>query len=308
LVTKDLEYYVSKFKALNVNRSGGHASPHKPSMLLAVLELAESGHLLDNKIPFDDVLLTRYAAYFEIVRSERDHLNPWMPYFHLRKDGFWHHVPLPGREAILVSKDSARQRKDVVENIDHVHLDAELHGLMRNADQRHLLRELLVLYWFPDHQVQLFELARVAAEEEQILNEPLKHLRDASNLQPSRSAAFRRIVTEAYGFRCAATGWRVVLPDYSVLVEAAHIIPFSETQDDRPQNGIALTPNFHWAMDRSILAPGPDLKWHVSKSLDDRIADNEPLVAINGSALILPKDPRFRPDPDALEWRLTQLR
>ncbi len=308
MVTKDLEYYVSKFKFLNVNRSGGHASPHKPSMLLAVLELAESGHLLDNKIPFNDILLTRYAGYFEIVKSERDHLNPWMPYFHLRKDGFWHHAPIPGREAILGAKDSARQRKDVVQNIDHVHLDTELHRLLRNADQRLLLRELLVLYWFPDHREQLFKLARVAADEQQILNEPLKNLRDVASLQPSRSAAFRRIVTEAYGFRCAATGWRVVLPDYSVLVEAAHIIPFSETQDDRPQNGIALTPNFHWAMDRSIIAPGPDMKWHVSKSLDDRIADNEPLVAINGKALLLPEDLRFRPDPDALEWRLTQLR
>lgn len=304
---KDLDYYVSKYKKLNVNRSGGHASPHKPCMLLAVLELAESGHLLANRIQFDDVLLTRYAAYFNVVKAERDHLNPWMPFFHLRKDGFWHHQALPGQEAILDAKDSARQRKDIVDNVDYAHLDEELYNLLRDVNSRHLLREHLVLYWFPDHQSQLFKLSQIAAEEEQLLNEPKTNLKDSANLRTSRSAAFRRLVTEAYGFRCAATGWRVVLPDYSVLVEAAHIIPFSETQDDRPQNGMALTPNFHWAMDRNIIAPGPDLKWHVSKSLDDRIADNEPLVALDGRALLLPKDARFRPDPEALEWRLAQL-
>lgn len=306
-MTKDLEYYCLAVEKLNVNRRGGNFSPHKPCMLLAVMDMAESGHLRENRVVFDDVLLTRYAAYFNIVKTERDHLNPWMPYFHLRKEDFWHHQALPGREAILKATDSARRRADITENIDYVRLDVEMYELLCDERARNSLREHLILYWFGESQSQLSELWRVASEENQLLSDTPKNLQDSAIVPSSRSAAFRRLVTEAYGYRCAASGWRVVLPDYSVLVEAAHIIPFSETQDDRPQNGIALTPNFHWAMDRNIIAPGPDLRWHVSKSLDDRIADNKPLVAIKGRELLLPRDSKFRPDPEALEWRLAQL-
>ncbi len=307
MVKKDLSYYLDAIKRLNVNRSGGHTSPHKPCMLLAVIELAEVGKLYRNRIRFDDVLLTRYAAYFNIVKTDKDHPNPWMPFFHLHSDKFWHHQALPGRSSILQALKTATRRGDITDNIDYVTLDDELYRFLKDAEPRFTLREQLILYWFPDHEGELFELARIAGDEEQLLIDAEKNLRDQPMLQVSRSAAFRRLVTEAYGFRCAASGWRVVLPDYTVLVEAAHIIPFSETQDDRPQNGIALTPNFHWAMDKNIIAPGPDMKWHVSRNLDERIADNQPIIDLDGKDLLLPQDDRFAPDPAGLEWRLGHL-
>jgi putative restriction endonuclease len=61
-------------------------------------------------------------------------------------------------------------------------------------------------------------------------------------------------------------------------VEAAHLIPFSESHDDDPRNGIALAPTLHWALDRYLIAPGPDYKWHVSPVLDSRIRDNTELL------------------------------
>jgi putative restriction endonuclease len=307
MANRDISHYLDAIKRLNVNRSGGHASPHKPCMLLAVIELAEVEKLYRNRIRFDDVLLTRYAAYFNIVKTDKDHPNPWMPFFHLKSEKFWHHQALPGKSSILQALETATQRGDIIDNIDYVSLDEELYRFLKNAETRSSLREQTILYWFSDHEQELFELARIAGDEEQLLIDAEKNLRDQRIPQVSRSAAFRRLVTEAYGFRCAASGWRVVLPDYTVLVEAAHIIPFSETQDDRPQNGIALTPNFHWAMDKNIIAPGPDMKWHVSQNLDERIADNQPIIDIDGKDLLLPQDDRFTPDPAGLEWRLSHL-
>lgn len=99
----------------------------------------------------------------------------------------------------------------------------------------------------------------------------------------------------------------MILPGDLVMVEAAHLIPFSESQDDDPRNGIALTPDFHWAVDHNLIAPGPDLKWHVSKVIDNRIADNAVLLDLEGRDIILPKDERFRPRKDALEWRMEGL-
>ncbi len=42
--------------------------------------------------------------------------------------------------------------------------------------------------------------------------------------EPARSAAFRRIVSENYDYRCAASGWRIILPEGRAMVEAAHLV------------------------------------------------------------------------------------
>lgn len=88
--------------------------------------------------------------------------------------------------------------------------------------------------------------------------------------------------------------------------EAIH--PFSEAGDDDPRNGLALTPSMHWAMDRNLIAPGPDYRWHVSSLIDTRIADFAPLLAIEGKEVLKPKDRRMWPKAEALTWRLDRLR
>jgi putative restriction endonuclease len=123
-----------------------------------------------------------------------------------------------------------------------------------------------------------------------------------------RDPAFRRVVTQVYDFRCAATGVRIVLPTGESMVEAAHIHPFSEAGDDDPRNGLALTPNMHWAMDRNLIAPGPDYRWHVSATLDERVPDYSMLLAIAGKSLFLPRETRHAPKREALEWRVGRLR
>jgi putative restriction endonuclease len=122
-----------------------------------------------------------------------------------------------------------------------------------------------------------------------------------------RDPAFRRVVTQLYDYRCAATGVRLILADGTALVEAAHIHPFSEAQDDDPRNGLALTPNMHWALDHDLIAPGPDFKWHVSPWLDRRVPDFAMLVDLRDKALILPAEARMYPKREALEWRIARL-
>jgi putative restriction endonuclease len=90
-------------------------------------------------------------------------------------------------------------------------------------------------------------------------------------------------------------------------VEAAHLIQFAENYDDDPRNGIALSPTYHDVMDANIIAPGPDLKWHVSPLIDPRIPDNRDLCALAGQRILLPRDKRYYPRKDALESRLKKL-
>ena len=80
-----------------------------------------------------------------------------------------------------------------------------------------------------------------------------------------RDPAFRRVVNQAYDYRCAATGLRILLPGGEAMVEAAHLHPFAEAGDDDPRNGIALTPDMHWAMDRHLIAPGPEARLYPKR-------------------------------------------
>lgn len=307
----ELEHYIERFNKLKVNKSGGHESPHKPCMLLAVIGLAESGALEQNRIPFLPPLLDRYLEIFDIVRGPSDRPNPYFPYFHLKKEGFWHLKAVAGREPVLEAMDSARSFGMVQDNIEYAFLDDALHEYLLNPQSREQLRQFIITRWFGRHAEELGHL-RIEDQYERGLRTRVEQGIGEIPVEPfeqtARDTAFRRVVTEAYDYRCAATGLRLVLPGDLVMVQAAHLIPFSEARDDDPRNGIALTPDFHWVMDRGIVAPGPDLKWHVSSLVDARIPDNSELVSLEGTPLILPKDKRFWPREDALQQRLEMLK
>jgi len=117
---------------------------------------------------------------------------------------------------------------------------------------------------------------------------------------PGRSSAFRHIVLEIYDYRCAACGIRVKINEDLSLAEAAHIIPFGVSRNDKPDNGLALCPNHHWAMDRLLIAPCPDSKhragiWRIGTALDGRIEGQKDLVALSNQPVIPPSEAKFYP-------------
>lgn len=93
----------------------------------------------------------------------------------------------------------------------------------------------------------------------------------------------------------------------TTLIDAAHLIPWRESHDDRPQNGMALCKNHHWVMDKRLIAPGPDMEWHVSRRLDERIEGQRKLVELKGKGILLPRDKKLQPSTPALAWRVQRL-
>jgi putative restriction endonuclease len=123
---------------------------------------------------------------------------------------------------------------------------------------------------------------------------------------------FRHTILEIYDYRCAACGIRVRISDDLSLVEAAHIIPFGVSRNDKPDNGLALCPNHHWAMDRHLIAPCPDPKrragiWRVDPGLEARIEGQKDLVALANQPVIPPSEEKFYPALESLRWRENHL-
>ena len=163
---------------------------------------------------------------------------------------------------------------------------------MESPASRSQLREALVARYFPEQRQELNWLFAAPAPPSGIeLNE---------EFEQARSGAFRQTVLDVYDYTCAACGLRVRLTDGFPLVEAAHLVPFNETRDDNPNNGLALCPNHHRAMDRFLIAPCPDTKhpagiWRVGPALDSRIEGQKALVALDGQRVIPPVEEMFCP-------------
>jgi len=284
-------------------------------MVLAVVDLARAGALRENRIYFESpVLLERYYANFEAVAKPRQHPNPFMPFYHLtgKLEGgmpsFWHLQLKPGCEL-----KKPRKNKDIHDMVEWAYLDDELFAILQDDTQRELLAQDMAQHWF---KRDLADLKGVVFQSQQISNyeKVIRGLtldvRGVRDVPVSiRNPAFRRVVTEQYGYRCAATRLKVLLPDGRAMVQAAHIHPVSEGANDDPRNGLALTPDMHWAMDNYLIAPGPDLNWHVSKVIEAKdTSDYVWLNSLRGRPLWLPENPLFRPKLEALEWRLAAMK
>jgi putative restriction endonuclease len=313
---KSLLDYVARFRRLNVHRSGDHSSPHKPALLLAVIDAVEAQQTPVNEFEFNELLRERFLGYFKIVRTDRDHANPHYPFFHLRSEGFWHHRARPGRESALNSLREASKPSDVTENIQFVTLDSELFEAIETREGRRELRATLIHEYFPWCADRIWD--QVGREEAvgsaQLQIEKIPDMTEGSDAdvleafaREYRDAAFRRVVVPAYDYRCAACGLRIVV-DGSAVVEACHLIPWEVRHDDDPRNGLALCRNHHWSMDQTLIAPGPDFKWHASSTLDPRIDGQRQLVDLDGENLISPLKSAYKPREDALRFRLERLK
>ena len=117
----------------------------------------------------------------------------------------------------------------------------------------------------------------------------------------------------AYEYRCAASGWRVILPvsppqpSTARLIDAVRLVPRSIGRDEA-SFGMALTSTYRRALQYDLIAPGPDLRWHVSRALHARVADNAPLLDLAGRDVIFNGASEDRPAHRALAWCVDHLR
>jgi putative restriction endonuclease len=117
-----------------------------------------------------------------------------------------------------------------------------------------------------------------------------------------RDQGFRRAVVTAYSHRCALCGIRVRTLDGHTAVTAAHIVPWSETHDDRPANGMALCRMCHWTFDEGLLGVSQEYEVIASRQLP--VPDNLPgyLTNLEGRGIVGPSEDPFWPDTASLRW------
>ncbi|TVR16407.1 MAG: hypothetical protein EA401_01385 [Planctomycetota bacterium] len=298
-------------------------APHKPIMLLAVLDLYAAGHLHENLIPYDEALLEAFDCYWQLCCPGRP-TNPLQPYWYLKGEGFWQHQARPGYRQALATLISAKAkvptRSLIASQVAGAVLSQAFYAAAMNPIGREALRQLLISTYFggelrqalaQQHQVVVDAFACATALQRQAEHD-LQDLfcgnqaLDSAYTEESRNLAFRRVVVGAYAHHCAFCGARIRTPSGRSAVQAAHIVPFHLCRNNDPRNGLALCPLHHWAFDQGMLSVSDSHRISVHAYARELPADPG-FVALHRQAMRLPDDPRYLPATQALAWHRKEI-
>ncbi len=314
----EIDCYLKSFSALRTDRSKArwsattcHQAPYKPFLLLSILDLISAGSITKNFIEPSFELAETFAGYVSKTLPLGTSASMSYPFYHMDTAKFWHLVPQPG------TPHETGRTVSSVKRLRELYLgarfDDDLYLLLVMESSREKLRAVLITKYFAEElQPALREQAYVNTNASKYSTALISTV-EASPAYTSgsvineqlgtrvRSQGFRKAIVTLYNHRCSLCGIRLLTPEGHTIVEAAHIVPWSESHDDRPQNGIAMCRLCHWSFDEGLMGVGDEYEVLVSKAV--RQDNNFPghMETLSGRGIFKPESSQFWPDMKNLE-------
>ena len=143
--------YSTYFKNLRrANVKGMGMAPHKPILLLSIVQLIAKGEITTNRIFITPDLLLSFRQNWMLL-VETTHISTFsLPFFHLRSEPFWHLVAKPGRQLFVNRTKSISSFKTLSESIAYAELDRELFLLLQEIPNQFWFEQLLIDHYFPN--------------------------------------------------------------------------------------------------------------------------------------------------------------
>lgn len=278
-----------KLSHLNIDRAKG-AAPHKPLLLLCLLEIAAEGGLTEEIMPVTGELAFRFANYWSVVvhrRQNRPEIK--LPLFHMKSAGFW--LPLDAEQKVMKYRDLPA----------YIQFDTDFLAALNNPTFREQARAILICTYFEPHeQAALWALTGVTQPPADSLT-PLTT--DDEAVERGREGRFRIGVVTAYNYTCALTGYRLVTLTSGTIVDACHIHQFARSRNNDPTNGIALCKNAHWLFDNGLWTLRDD---YTILTADRHFAEageeTFQLGRMRDKRIILPANTAHWPAQQHIEW------
>ena len=322
-MTNRLDFYCDKFAKLRTDKNRKRWSsatcfqaPHKPFLLLSLLDLIATGNITENFIEPSFELAELFAEYWNRIMPLGTSASMSYPFYHLESSGFWDLVSQPGcRHERGRTVSSVKRLRELYLGAQ---LDGDLFSLLLNESSRERLRSTLIhSYFAPKYQAVLQQMAyihrdssryseallAVAESEPQYL---VDKIQDRKIKNRVRDQGFRKAIVKLYQHRCALCGIRMLTPEGHTIVEAAHIVPWSVCYNDKPQNGMALCRLCHWSFDEGLMGVGREYEVLISSAV--RQDNNFPghMETLSGRGMFKPQDKMYWPDQVNLEKHRTQ--
>jgi putative restriction endonuclease len=295
-----------------------HRAPHKPFLLLSIMDLIANDRTRTNLFELNMELIDTFDLYWKRIIGEERESNILMPFYHMTSEGFWHLVSTPGMEEVLPSIGKIKSYKQFHQIALGARFNDDLFTLLSMSDSRDELRRVLIeRYFTPGIRAEIVSVGRITAQSFEYSRELIDRLKGRfilkeapetkeTYLTESRTAAFRRVVVEAYQHTCSFCRIHMRTPDGHTAVAAAHIVPWSHGHNDDPRNGMALCGLHHWAFDRGLMAV-EDYRLRVSPvaKSEDTIAPS--VLELDDRPIYLPNDQVLWPAKSALRWHMENI-
>ena len=186
---------------------------------------------------------------------------------------------------------------------------------MKNENSNQILKQFLLEEYFPNsknnfpnnnsgQQKIISEIEGKILHEsaEEYRSEIIKLLSEKNEEEVFlRGSIFKREIPKVYNGKCCISGMRIDATISLSMIDACHIIPFSESYNDTITNGIALCPNLHRAFDRGLISIDDDFRVIVSKSFKED-SSSYSIRKFENQNIFLPSHKQFHPLKENLYW------
>lgn len=142
---------------MRVDRAHGVA-PHKPILLLSVIELFQRNLIQQNRIELSQQLNQTFLKNWSYLGSARHYPDISRPFFHMKSGKFWHLYANPGFEKVLTAKIKLKTLAEVKRAVSYAYLDEDLFDFLQEPSIRDSLLAVLVGRWFPGRLDKITEI------------------------------------------------------------------------------------------------------------------------------------------------------
>jgi putative restriction endonuclease len=233
-----LEKYLQMFGKLRTDKGRDrypeityHRAPHKPFLLLSIIDLIAQGRITENLIEPSYELGDTFNTYWVAIMPPGSTTSMAYPFSRLKTDGFWQRIPKPGYDPNVEYnvKSMSRLREVYI----GAKVDEELFEYLCNPETRERLRAVLInTYFVPEVRPLVEKQGKVNYDAYKYSQTLLKMAKpevpygegrgEEDFQQRVRDQGFRKAIVSLYEHRCALCGIRMLTPSGHTVVEAAH--------------------------------------------------------------------------------------
>lgn len=309
--------YIKYLTKLNRATNNGIKAPHKPILLLSILQLIRKGEIVSNRIYITPELVLAFKNNWNTLVTTNNVCTFSLPFFHLQSEPFWRLTPARSGARALKSISSL---KSLTDNIAYAEIDQPLFLLMMDTVTNTILETILLDCYFPATKVFYYketslvqytleleiknQLLNDSKEEYQVKMQMLEGVLSEEEIQEERfirGGLFKKEIPRIYNHQCCISDMKIQTTMNTQMVDACHIIPISISNDDTISNGICLSPNLHRAFDRGLLTINENYIVRISPRVKE---SNSPygITQFEGKQINLPQDVKLYPSSQNLHW------
>jgi putative restriction endonuclease len=309
---KLIEKYLIAFSKLKRGNTSLGIAPHKPLLLLSLIELIDKGFISKNAVPISGELVGIFKENWQLLVPTSHNEDFTQPFFYLQSDKvagapFWFLKAVQGYQ---INKP-IKSVNTLAAVCAYGYFSEELFLLLTEKQVRLRFQTLLLDKYFLDCKAEYLDAKRKGEgylhdQIIDVLNEPEARYKHVSIHTEEdifvRSGLFKQLVPKLYDHQCSFTGMKLTSIYNYNFIDACHIVPFSHTNSDKITNGIALCPNLHRAFDRGLVGITDDYRIMVSPNIIEDNTHPYSISQLEGKSIILPKNEIHYPKVDGLIW------